>query len=70
MKFNKVENMAIGETLYFGTHESGLGIFVVPKKNFSKKYAIIGAKIGPTAKTNKSPFPTELRIFSSIKCLK
>lgn len=46
MKFNKVENKAIGETLYFGTHESGLGIFVVPKKNFSKKYAIIGAKIG------------------------
>ena len=46
MKFNKIENKSIGETLYFGTHESGLGIFVVPKKNFSKKYAIIGAKIG------------------------
>ncbi len=51
MKFNKVENMAIGETLYFGTHESGLGIFVVPKKNFSKKYAIIGAKIGSVDNT-------------------
>lgn len=46
MKFNKIENKSIGETLYFGTHESGLGIFVVPKKDFSKKYAIIGAKIG------------------------
>ncbi len=51
MKFNKVENKAIGETLYFGTHESGLGIFVVPKKNFSKKYAIIGAKIGSVDNT-------------------
>ena len=40
MKFNKVENKAIGETLYFGTHESGLGIFVVPKKNFSKLLTI------------------------------
>ena len=35
MKFNKIENKSIGETLYFGTHESGLGIFVVPKKDFS-----------------------------------
>lgn len=51
MKFNKVENKAIGETLYFGTHESGLGIFVVPKRNFSKKYAIIGAKIGSVDNT-------------------
>ena len=51
MKFNMVENKAIGETLYFGTHESGLGIFVVPKKNFSKKYAIIGAKIGSVDNT-------------------
>lgn len=51
MKFNKVENKAIGETLYFGTHESGLGIFIVPKKNFSKKYAIIGAKIGSVDNT-------------------
>lgn len=51
MKFNKVENKAIGETLYFGTQESGLGIFVVPKKNFSKKYAIIGAKIGSVDNT-------------------
>ena len=51
MVFNKVYNKAIDETLYFGTHESGLGIFVVPKKSFSKKYAIIGAKIGSVDNT-------------------
>lgn len=51
MKFNKITNNAIDETLYFGTHESGLGIFVIPKKNFSKKYAIIGAKIGSVDNT-------------------
>lgn len=51
MNFEKIENKAIDETLYFGTHESGLGIFVVPKRNFSKKYAIIGAKIGSVDNT-------------------
>ncbi len=46
MNFNKYTNEHINETLYYGEHESGLGVFVVPKKDFNKKYAIIGAKIG------------------------
>lgn len=36
----------LGETLYFGTHESGLDVFVLPKKGFSKKYAIYSVKYG------------------------
>ena len=46
MKFNKYTNDNINETLFYGEHESGLGVFVIPKKNFSKKYAILGARIG------------------------
>ncbi len=51
MKFFKSENQAIKETLYFGEHKSGLGVFVVPKPGFSKKYAIFGARIGSVDNT-------------------
>ncbi len=46
MNFQKNYEEKLGETLYFGTHESGLDVFVLPKKGFSKKYAIYAVKYG------------------------
>ena len=46
MEFSKIYNPDINETVYFAEHRSGVGVFVIPKKDFSKKYAIIGANIG------------------------
>lgn len=36
MKFRCVENTRVDERIFFGTHESGLKIYVIPKKEFSK----------------------------------
>ena len=46
MEFSKIYNNDINETVYFAEHKSGVGVFIIPKKDFSKKYAIIGANIG------------------------
>ncbi len=46
MKFEKTENTHLGESFSFGVHESGLRIFVVHKKGFSKYYAIYGTEYG------------------------
>ena len=46
MEFSKIYSKDINETVYFGEHASGAGVFVIPKKDFSKKYAIVGANIG------------------------
>lgn len=46
MKFNKIENKFLNETMYVGEHKSGLGVFVIPKKGFVKKYAIFGTRYG------------------------
>lgn len=35
-----------GETLYYGTHSSGLKIYIIPKKDYSKTYAIFGTRYG------------------------
>lgn len=46
MKFQCVENKRVDEKIFFGTHESGLRIYVIPKKEFSKSYAIYGTEYG------------------------
>lgn len=46
MKYTKIENKFLKETMYIGEHESGLGIFVIPKPGCIKKYATFAAKIG------------------------
>lgn len=46
MEFTKIENGLISETIYKGTHKSGLRVFVMPKKGFSKSYAIFGTNYG------------------------
>lgn len=46
MKFCKTENKAINETILHGVHESGLRVYLIPKKGFSKYYAIYGTEFG------------------------
>lgn len=46
MELTKIYNQQLDETMYVGEHKSGLGVFIVPKKGFSKKYAIIGTRYG------------------------
>jgi len=45
MEFEKTENKKISETVYAGTHRSGLKIYLVPKK-FKKSYACFATKYG------------------------
>ena len=51
MKYTKIYNEQINETVYAAEHSTGLGIFVIPKKGFSKKYALIGTKFGSVNNT-------------------
>ena len=46
MEFKKIYNEKINETLYSGITESGLNVFVLPKKGFSKKYAVYAVNFG------------------------
>lgn len=46
MNLQKRENDKTGETLYCGMHRSGLKIYIMPKKGYSKSYAIFGTKYG------------------------
>lgn len=46
MEYNKVYYEDVDETVYYGVHSTGLGVFVIPKPGFYKKYAIIGTKYG------------------------
>ncbi len=46
MKFETVYNEQIDEKLLLSTHKSGLRVAVVPKKGFSKYYAIYGTEYG------------------------
>lgn len=46
MKFEIFENSVINEKILSGVHESGLKIYIIPKKGFSKYYAIYGTDYG------------------------
>ena len=46
MKFTKTYYDKFDETMYFGTHESGLRVYVMPKTGYSKCYAVIGTHFG------------------------
>lgn len=46
MEFAKRYIDSLHESLYFGTHRTGLRVYVMPKKGFSKTYAIYGTKFG------------------------
>lgn len=46
MNFTKTYYDKFDETLYFGEHKSGLRVYVMPKPEFSKCYAILGTHFG------------------------
>ena len=51
MEYKKIYYPGVDETIYAGEHSTGLGVFVIPKKGFSKKYAVIGTKFGSVNNT-------------------
>ena len=46
MRFEKTEKTSLKESVLYGVHESGLRVYIVPKKGFSKYYAIYGTEYG------------------------
>lgn len=46
MNLEKQTSKITDEEIYFGTHSSGLKIYIVPKKDYSKSYAIFGTRYG------------------------
>lgn len=46
MKFEKISNEFLNETVYFATHKSGLPVIVLNKPDFKKYYAVISTKYG------------------------
>jgi len=46
MEFIKTVYEKFNETLYSGVHKSGLKVYVMPKEDFSKCYAVIGTHFG------------------------
>lgn len=58
LEFRK--NDLTGEVMYTGTHESGLGIYIVPKKEYSGTYAIFGTRYGSVDSDFIVPGETEV----------
>lgn len=46
LNFVKQENLYTGEVLYSAKHESGLGVYIIPKEEYSGTYAIFGTRYG------------------------
>ena len=46
LNFTKQENPYTGEVLYSAKHESGLGVYIIPKEEYSGTYAIFGTRYG------------------------
>lgn len=46
MQLDRKISEITGEVLFSGTHPSGLKIYIIPKKDYSKTYAIFGTRYG------------------------
>lgn len=53
------KNDRTGECMYSGTHSSGLGIYIVPKPEYSGSYAIFGTRYGSVDSDFVVPGETE-----------
>ena len=60
MRFETKEQKLLGETLYKGVHESGLTVYVLPKKEHCKSYAAFAASYGSTDDRFIAPGDTEI----------
>ncbi len=59
MKLEKKEDKITGEVLYSGRHGSGLEIYIMPKKGYSKGYALLGTRYGSVDSNFIVPGETE-----------
>lgn len=59
MNLEKQTSKITGEELYYCTHSSGLKIYIVPKKDYSKSYAIFGTRYGSVDSEFVVPGETE-----------
>lgn len=55
MSIQKFINTELGEEMQYITHESGLRVYVFPKKGFSKYYAIYATEYGSQDRTFRVP---------------
>ena len=55
MRFDKIKSELLKEEILSGTHESGLRVYIVPKKGFCKYYAIYGTEYGSIDTVLKKP---------------
>lgn len=55
MDIQKTYNNEINEEMHFAVHQSGLRVYVFPKKGFNKYYAIYGTEYGSLDRTFKVP---------------
>lgn len=46
MELKHSVNQTTGEELYSGVHSSGLDVYIIPKRDYSKGYAIFGTRYG------------------------
>lgn len=59
MELQFKKNSLAGEEMYYGTHSSGLGVYLIPKKGYSKTYAIFGTRYGSVDSKFVVPGETE-----------
>ena len=55
MKLEKLSSRVLKESILHGTHESGLRVYIIPKKGFCKYYAIYGTEYGSVDDVLKVP---------------
>ena len=60
MKIKTVRNEQLGEEMQYTVHESGLRVYVFPKKGFNKYYAIYGTEYGSIDRSFLVPGDTEM----------
>ena len=59
MELNHIKNSVTGEEMYYGKHSSGLGVYIIPKKDYSNTYAIFGTRYGSVDSKFVVPGETE-----------
>lgn len=60
MKIKTVRNEQLGEEMQYTVHESGLRVYVFPKKGFNKYYAIYGTEYGSIDRSFLVPGDAEM----------
>lgn len=63
IQFTKQEDASLKECLYTAVHESGLRIAIMPKKGYSKSYAVFGTHFGSVDNLFKAPGKNEKTVL-------